>query len=292
MPEGALPQPSPYDSDEISTFFTSVVGTPCNLARYPQLQKSAPNANSHSTRRLSLQSSNNANARIARSAPMRNSLTMTTQSNKLCGGNIILSEDVFYQDIAYVQIGHHYYEIVKPKGARKSSIGGNTELTHLRYLRNIFDGSPAAQNPTVQAGDPVKTFSTLDALLDLGLRACVASTYASNYICPVRSCLKEANSKEKFEQHLLLHASAKASYVDVISEKARGISQTRRKGKTVVPASRHFRLQAMEAGKKAVLSLHAYLSHCAAARTDVWPGRRVGGGVANYRNSRYLSISA
>lgn len=166
----------PYPSEAVAEFFTAVLGLPCTLARFEHYRRAAK------TYELSIHES---------------SLTVAFPYDAEPRTNITLSKSYNWQLQQYIRIGRHYFQL-------SASLKPGTTLTH---LRNLYDNSPAAQNPTIRAGDQVQPISAEKGFNDLALQACIASTIVGKHICPVRDCRKDFVLAEELTHHLQVHKS-------------------------------------------------------------------------------------
>jgi molybdenum cofactor sulfurtransferase len=224
-----------YSSASLAELFTSIIGVPCTLARYPDhhlvvsrhmdqerrrdSQTQPPSSTVHVNAEPRCASSSTTDPAlekcftISTSADSEDRSTIQTTSTS--------SLDPSWQ---YIRIGSHYFRIIgKPNAAPVS-------CAHLRRLPNVFDLSPRAQNPTIKAGDTIQTFSVNEAAENEALKACIASESAKDFICPVPSCKKECETEEERGKHLLVHQTgppAKATNAGVEVEQGNKSGQGR-----------------------------------------------------------------
>jgi molybdenum cofactor sulfurtransferase len=211
-----------YPSPSLAAFFTEFLGFPCTLARYPDHRMLVSQGVLHKTPRQT-PSSNRRNsvprspsvAVSAHEQPRRasslvadlgieSSITISTSSESSahnCNITTATSLNSTNPSWQHIRIGPHYF----------LSLGYSpcTSNSHrLRHLPNLFDLSVQSQHPTIRLGDEIKIVSPAasaqDANADAGLHACMASSFAADFICPVPACRKEMNTLEAKREHLIL----------------------------------------------------------------------------------------
>lgn len=181
----------PYQSEASSKFFTSVLGVPSTLARFQDYRN---------VRRMGPKGSSSPPSRC------ESSLTVAAVTEEKPRINITLSQSYSnWECQRYIRIGVHYFEVF-PESVEKSSTSA-TNRTKLVYLRNPYDRSPAAQNPTIRVGDKVQSIAGENSNDDLALRACIASINVGEYICPVWNCRKDFVLADHLTAHLQVHKS-------------------------------------------------------------------------------------
>ncbi|KAI9784373.1 MAG: hypothetical protein M1816_000897 [Peltula sp. TS41687] len=175
------PQADPYQAEEISKFFTAVLGVPSTLARFQDIRKLR---------------------RKGHAGACASSLTMTTLTEKEQRTNITLAQPYNdWRSQRYMRIGTHYFEL---SGKPTDKTGGSATLV---YLPNPYDRSPAAQNPTIRVGDRVQLISELESRADPALQVCIASKHVGEHICPVWDCRKDFALADQLASHLQAHRS-------------------------------------------------------------------------------------
>ena len=176
-----------YESSAIADFCTAVLGVPCTLARFRDLRKIAKDSPGYT-----------------KNLPLSERAVSVAAHAEASLGNITVSGSSNWQSRRYVQIGNEYFE--NPCSADP------TEEPHFRnlvHLRNTYDRSGTAQNPSILAGDRVRTFTVEESLHDPGLQACIASTFVEGHMCPVWDCRKAFSTSEALHAHYHEHKHAK-----------------------------------------------------------------------------------
>ena len=197
-----LPLADAYEAAAVADFCTAVLGVPCTLARFRDLRRMAKDS-----------------PELVKNLPVtdRSVRIAADDGECFCPGNVGVSGTSLWQTSRYVQIGSEYFE--NPYAV---AIDATTDLTissalstdgpplrELVHLRNTFDRSRAAHNPTVAAGDRVRAFTTDAALRDPGLQACIASTFVEGRLCPVWDCRRAFATQEALVSHYADHRYAR-----------------------------------------------------------------------------------
>jgi hypothetical protein len=155
----------------VAAFFTSFLGFPCTLARYPdhrrvlsqQMEHESLGDHQGSTVKLQ-QSSLFATEQLPPRAshiiddlPVRNSITISRNTSSANTSNITTSSSLapYWKSFG---IGPHYFQSLPPVTSPTSQSQYN-----IRHMPNLFDQSVSAQYPTVQVGDAIQTFSPTTA---------------------------------------------------------------------------------------------------------------------------------
>ena len=173
-----------YGSEAIANFCTSVVGVECTLARFRDRRK-------------------NRCFQDSCAAPLGERVIQIGQYDSGSGpGNVAISGSSDWQFCRFVQIGNQYFKHTDPSEAPDLTI-----LRKLVHMRSKFDRSRTAQNPEIQAGDAVRTFTLLESLEDAELQACIASDFIDGHICPVWRCRRGFARADDLSSHLLDHAN-------------------------------------------------------------------------------------
>lgn len=236
LPTSVSRKTEPYLSSEIVDFFTTIIGTPCTLARYPDYRALPADTGTLPTRRSSKAlpacQRPRRNSKIIASSPIESFLPMATSTIEQYPINIIVSgpsrsSHPNQHTWRHIRIGNQYFQILDATQSFEQRTGrhsitvqtrdGTTiSKKYLHHLTNIYDGSLSTQYPTIGVGDLIRTFSVYDAAEDPALGACIASTLAADFICPVRSCMKQLATKEDLAKHLPSHGevSKAVNYVD------------------------------------------------------------------------------
>jgi molybdenum cofactor sulfurtransferase len=216
----------PYTSASLADFFTSFIGFPCTLARYPENRpvgsghkdQRAPDSHSMATRPH--QSSIRTDEQLRRVPSLEKSFTISASADER--SNVTTISPLFPSTLnkssswQYIHIGPHYF--------RSLGNAAQQSIRHLRHLPNLFDLSPTSQNPTIRVGDIIQTFSIDDTTEDVGLRACIVSSSTAGFICPVPTCRKECSTEEEKSEHLLVHRTRKVG-VDGATANATGVDR-------------------------------------------------------------------
>jgi molybdenum cofactor sulfurtransferase len=197
----APPQVSPYTETSIADFLTSSLGIPCTLARYTDFRRGVPELEHPQTPKFQRFFTNH--------LPLEHSVTVST-SLETCPSfmsNIITTDpsSLVCTSWQYIRIGSSFFRSLEESPTKGLSV----HKRHLRFMPNLFDSSPTAQYPTIRVGDPVQTLPANCGEDDPTLRACISSSFAADFICPVPSCRKELATKEDNRKHLLVHRVAR-----------------------------------------------------------------------------------
>ena len=185
--QSRVPLCDAYEFPAVADFCSAVLGVPCTLARFRDLRKIAKDQPDYA-KNLPL-----AERAVSMADPVGGSL-----------GNINVSGASDWQSRRYVQIGQEYFE--NPYASEPTE---KHDFRNLVHLRNTYDRSGPAQNPTVAAGDRVRTFTADASLRDPGLQACIASTFVEGHMCPVWDCRKAFSTSEALHAHYHEHKHAK-----------------------------------------------------------------------------------
>lgn len=102
-----------------------------------------------------------------------------------------------WQSCAYVQIGAHFFST--------SSAPTQQSVHRLTHLPNSNSGSPSDQNPTVKAGDNVRTFTQHSALHHPALQACITPSSSEDHACPVPKGRKRLSAVNALAAHIHVH---------------------------------------------------------------------------------------
>lgn len=158
MERGSHRAADPYLSAQYENFFTSVVGTPCTLARYPD------------PRRKDLHESSQ--QRTPRSSswcrvPERPYMLSVANNAEGVGNakiNINLASVLLPLAVPetwhYLKIGRHYFQVLgSSSSSKKTSPNSSTPSRQFRHLITRGDVSLAAQYPTISVGDVVQLFA-------------------------------------------------------------------------------------------------------------------------------------
>ena len=201
--------PDIYGSRALAEFFTSFMGFPCTLARYPynrvsDFQHKTPRNRSRKSipgQKIPRKPYNNL---AISTLPAENSLKISVSATGSINGNISivpidssLPSDTAQQPWAYVRIGPHYFQNLEPLST--------SNIRHVRYLPNHLDLSPKSQYPTIHVGQTIEIFSFVSAAEDVALRACFASLSRGEFICPVSACRKDFQMREELDRHFWAH---------------------------------------------------------------------------------------
>ncbi|KAK9491200.1 pyridoxal phosphate-dependent transferase [Lipomyces doorenjongii] len=172
---------SSYDSQSIASFFTAVLGIPSTLVKFNKITESSWNDS-------------------VSPPSVDRSPRVSAVGEGEAQANIILSGSSKWKSQHYIRIGLHYFELIQSPSLQTAE-----ESRQLRYLRNVYDRSLAAQNSTVRYGDYVQYFSADSVSHDPALRASIASRYVGPHICPVWNCRRAFNIAEELSAHLHTH---------------------------------------------------------------------------------------
>ncbi|MCJ1363066.1 hypothetical protein MMC16_002172 [Acarospora aff. strigata] len=221
----------PYDSANIAQFFTTSLGVPCTLARFPDTRRSlihTPKPQQQPRPYFSpLQFSSTSqqpdnDLTRTTSSIIEHPLTMATTTSIERPANLILTDLVdsstspSQHEWRYLRVGKQYFQTLDMRQHTDRMIEISTTedniqdqtvspQKHLRLLNDLNDRSLAAQNPTISKGDPVQVFTMSTAAEDSKLRACIASSYGADFVCPVPACGKGLNSMEDIAKHIHIH---------------------------------------------------------------------------------------
>jgi len=201
--------PDFYDSRAPAEFFTSFMGFPCTLARYPYNRitdfqhKTLCDRSRKSIPRQKISRKPYNNLSIS-THPTENSLKIFLSESGSVNGSISivpidapLQLDTAQRPWAYVRIGLHYFQNLQPLSI--------TDIRYVRYLPNYLDLSPNSQYPTIDVGQTIEIFSFASAAEDEGLQACFASLSRGEFICPVSVCKKDFQTREELDRHFCAH---------------------------------------------------------------------------------------
>jgi len=198
-----------YDSRSLANFFTSFMGFPCTLARYPRSRvSSAQHKTSHDLTRKSLPgqkiTGKSHNSLPISTLRIENSLKISTCATRNVKAHIsIASTDsslpsgTAWRPWEYVRVGPHYLQNLDPLST--------AEVRHVRHLLTYSDLLVEPQYPNIYEGQTVEIFSFVSAAEDEILRACIASLSRAKFICPAAACRKDFQSREKLHAHFLAH---------------------------------------------------------------------------------------
>ena len=143
----------PYLSAEIEEFFTSVVGTPCTLARYPDPRSEDLND------RLQQQTSRSCRSRriLERSC----SLSVANEPKGVGDARVAINLSSVPLPLTgqhtwrFMKIGRQYFQAIEPTSS-KASRDTSVISRQFRHLTCPGDVSLAAQHPTICVGDAVQ----------------------------------------------------------------------------------------------------------------------------------------
>jgi molybdenum cofactor sulfurtransferase len=218
-----------YPDPSLADFFTEFLGFPCTLARYPDRHMllsppKVPPKTPHQSPGINRQGLVSRTPSVtvrANEQPRRTSFLDlgTENAMTICTGpessvydcNIMATTSLDSIDPTwqYIRIGPHYFlSLSHPPGHSVTSPANSVPTSNphnrrrLYRLPNLFDISIQSQTPTISLGDEIQIFSA--GAEDAGLHACIASSFATDFICPVPACRKEMNTLEAKREHMLV----------------------------------------------------------------------------------------
>ncbi|MCJ1302402.1 hypothetical protein MMC08_005205 [Hypocenomyce scalaris] len=145
----------PYLSAEIEEFFTSVVGTPCTLARYPDPRSEDLNE------RLQQQTSRFSRSKRILEGPC--SLSVANEPNGVGDARVAINLSSVPLPLTgqhnwrFMKIGRQYFQAIEPSSSfKKASRDTSVISRQFRHLTCPGDVSLAVQHPTICVGDAVQ----------------------------------------------------------------------------------------------------------------------------------------